>query len=82
MQAGYLSGIDIFDEADRVQVIVNLPGAEEHDLSVDVRENTLVITARSGDRDYHRDIDLGTPVKGIPEIRYNNGIFEIMLGKV
>lgn len=82
MPAGFLSGVDIFDEADRVQVIVDLPGVEEHDMSVDVKATTLRISARAGDRYYHRHIDLGVPVKDTPVVHYNNGIFEIMLGKV
>ncbi|MDD1701947.1 MAG: Hsp20/alpha crystallin family protein [Methanoregula sp.] len=81
MQIEFLSGVDIFDEADRVQVIVDLPVVKEHDLSVDLEATALLISARAGDRYYHRHIDLGVPVKGTPDIHYNNGIFEIKIGK-
>jgi len=82
MQAGTLSGVDIFDKADRLQVIVELPGVHKDDISVDLGSTTLDIVARAGARRYHRHIDLGIPVKGEPVICGNNGIFEIILGKV
>ncbi|MEN6610075.1 MAG: hypothetical protein ABFC24_04470, partial [Methanoregulaceae archaeon] len=37
--------VDIFDEPDRLQVIVELPGVEEDEISVELRENTLTIRA-------------------------------------
>jgi len=82
MQSGTLSGVDVFDEADRLQVIVELPGVHKDDISVDLRRTTLDIVAHAGTRRYHRDINLGIPVKGEPVICGNNGIFKIILGKV
>jgi HSP20 family protein len=81
MQAGTLSGVDIFDEIDRFYVIVELPGVSKEDISVNVKANALKIVALAGARQYHKHIDLGVPVKGDPEIHYNNGVLEIMLGK-
>jgi HSP20 family protein len=73
--------VDVFDEADRVQVIVELPGVEEKDIAVVVKETTLTITAGKGDRKYKKEIDLAAPFKGEPEKQYKNGILEINLSK-
>ena len=81
MQGRWLYGVDIFDEIDRLQVIVELPGVSKEDISVNVKANALKIVAMAGTRQYHRHIDLGVPVRNDPEIHYNNGVLEIMLGK-
>ena len=81
MPGGWLSGVDIFEEADRLQVVVELPGVQKDDISVDLQATTLDIMAHAGERRYHRHIDLGIPVRGEPVINGNNGIFEIVLGK-
>ena len=73
--------IDVFDEAERIQVIVELPGVEEHDITVALDETTLQIKAGKGERKYRKDIDLGLPVKGKPKTQYKNGILEINLEK-
>jgi HSP20 family protein len=81
MQSGTLSGVDIFDETDRLQVIVDLPGVSRENISVNVKANALKIVALSGAREYHKHINLDVPVRGEPKIHYNNGILLIMLGK-
>ncbi|MDD1701946.1 MAG: Hsp20/alpha crystallin family protein [Methanoregula sp.] len=73
--------VDVFDEADRLQVIVELPGVEEKEISVALKGNTLIITAGKGERKYKKEIDLGTEVKGEPKKQYKNGILEINLKK-
>jgi HSP20 family protein len=73
--------VDIFDEADRLQVIVELPGVEEKDISLKLKETTLTITAGKGERKYKKEVDLGVPVKGEPKKQYKNGILEINLVK-
>ena len=81
MQSGTLSGVDISDKADRLQVIVELPGVNREDISVNVKANAVKIVALAGAREYHKHIDLAVPVKDEPEIHYNNGILKILLGK-
>jgi HSP20 family protein len=73
--------VDIFDETDRLQVIVELPGVEEKDISVEIKGTTLTLTAGKGERKYKKEIDIGTPVKGEPKKQYKNGILEINLKK-
>jgi HSP20 family protein len=73
--------VDVFDEAERVQVIVELPGVEEPDIKVTLDETTLRIRAGKGERKYRKEIDLGLPIKGEPKTQYKNGILEINLDK-
>ena len=73
--------VDVFDEADRLQVIVELPGVEEKDIAVELKDSTLYLTAGKGERKYKKEIDLGIPVKGEPKKQYKNGILEINLKK-
>jgi HSP20 family protein len=73
--------VDVFDEADRLQVIVELPGVEEKDITVEIKETTLTLRAGKGERKYQKEIDLGVPVKGEPKKQYKNGILEINLKK-
>lgn len=73
--------VDIFDEAERVQVIAELPGVEENEISVALKGTTLTINAGKGERRYKKEIDLEIPVKGKPRTHYRNGILEINLAK-
>jgi HSP20 family protein len=82
MQSGRLSGVDIFEETDRFRVVVELPGVQKDDISVDLQRTTLDIVAHAGAQRYYRHIDLGIPVRDEPVISGNNGIFDIILGKV
>ena len=64
-----------------MQVIVELPGVEEKDISLELKDSTLYLTAGKGERKYKKEIDLGIPVKGEPKKQYKNGILEINLKK-
>jgi HSP20 family protein len=73
---------DIFDEKEEIQVYVEMPGVNEDDLKVDLKGDILDISARSGERKYHKEVLLPTKVK--PETltsRYQNGILEIRIEK-
>ncbi|MFA4876977.1 MAG: Hsp20/alpha crystallin family protein [Methanoregula sp.] len=74
--------VDVFDETDRLQVIVELPGVEEKDITVKIDGAILTLTAGKGERKYKKEIDLGAAVKGEPKKQYKNGILEITLKKV
>jgi len=81
MRFGFHSGVDIFNEADRLQVIAELPGVKEDEISVFVQGSTLNIDAGKGERKVRQSIDLDIPVKGKPKTHYRNGILEINLAK-
>jgi HSP20 family molecular chaperone IbpA len=82
MRFGFLSGVDIFNETDRLQVIAELPGVKEDEISVVVQGLTLNIDTGAGERKVRQSINLGIPVKGTPKTHYRNGILEINLPKV
>lgn len=82
MRFGFLSGVDIFNESDRLQVIAELPGVQEDEISVVVQGLTLNIDTGAGERKVRQSINLGIPVKGTPKTHYRNGILEINLPKV
>ena len=69
--------VDVFDEGDRLQVIAELPGIEEKNITHSVSGTNLTIDAGSGERRFHKVIDLGCEVKGDPKKHYTNGILEI-----
>jgi HSP20 family protein len=73
--------VDVFEEEKRVQVIAELPGVDEKEISVALKGTTLTIRAGKGERKYKKEIDLEFPVKGEPKTQYRNGILEINIEK-
>lgn len=82
MQTGRLSGVDIFKETDLFSGVAKRPGVQKDDISVDLQKISPDIVAHTGARPYLRHIDLGIPVKDELVINGNNGILEIISGKV
>ncbi len=72
---------DTFDEGDRLVVIAELPGVDEKDIEVEVKENRLVLFAKSRSHQYHKVVDLPGTVKDSPSLTYRNGILRISLEK-
>jgi HSP20 family protein len=73
---------DIFDEKDEIVVIAEMPGIEETDLKIDLKEDILEISAVSKSRTYHKELLL--PVKvTISNLshKFTNGILEIRIKK-
>jgi HSP20 family protein len=73
---------DIFDEQSEIIVIVEMPGIEETDLKIDLKEDILEISASSKSRSYRKELLL--PVKAISENlkhKFTNGILEIKIKK-
>jgi len=73
--------VDVFEEEKRVQVIAELPGVDEKEVSVALKGTTLTIKAGKGERKYKKEIELEIPVKGEPKTQYKNGILEINIEK-
>jgi len=73
--------VDVFEEEKRVQVIAELPGVDEKEVSVALKGTTLTIKAGKGERKYKKEIELEIPVKGDPQTKYKNGILEINIEK-
>ena len=73
---------DIFDEKDEIVVIAEMPGIEETDLKIDLKEDILEISAASKNRTYRKELLL--PIKVIKSNlrhKFTNGILEIRIKK-
>jgi len=73
--------VDVFEEADQLKVIAELPGVEEEDVKVELKEAALIISADTPHRKYHKEVALPCPVKGEPRTSYKTGILEVELEK-
>jgi HSP20 family protein len=74
--------VDVFDEADRILVIVELPGVLEDEIKVEVAGDILSLAAFGKDRKYAKEILLPSKVKpDSVKTSYKNGILEIRLEK-
>ncbi len=73
---------DIFNEKIELVVIAEMPGIEQDDIKIDIKEDILEISAVSKSRKYHKELLL--PVKVEKEkmrFKFTNGILEIRLKK-
>lgn len=73
---------DVFDEKEEIKVYAEMPGVNKEDIKLDLKEDILDISARSGDRKYHKEILF--PVKLKAEnltSSYTNGMLEIIIKK-
>jgi HSP20 family molecular chaperone IbpA len=73
--------VDVFDEQDHLRIIAELPGIEEKDIKVDLRDDKLVISADALRCKYHRKISLPCSPKGEWDKAYRNGILEFRIKK-
>jgi HSP20 family protein len=73
---------DMFDEKDEIVIIAEMPGIEENDLKIDLKEDILDISAERNARKYHKELLLPLKVeKEKMKVKYNNGILEIRIKK-
>ena len=73
---------DVFDEKDEIIVIAEMPGIEENDIKIDLKEDILEFSATSKTRTYRKELLL--PVKVIVSNlshKFTNGILEIKIKK-
>ncbi len=73
--------VDIFEEDEHLRIIAELPGVEEKDIKVELKEDSLTISADTPYRKYYQEVTLPCLVKGAPETSYKNGVLEIELEK-
>jgi len=73
---------DIFDEREEVRVYAEMPGVNEQDVKLELKGDILDISAKSGDRKYHKEILLPVKVKSETlASSYKNGILEVKIKK-
>ncbi len=73
---------DIFDEETEIMIIAEMPGVEQNEIKIDLKEDILEITAVSKTRTYRKELLL--PVKTTIENlshKFTNGILEIRIKK-
>jgi HSP20 family protein len=74
--------VDVFDENDEVVIIAEMPGIEDNDIVIDLKEDILEISAKGKNRTYRKELLL--PVKVIAKNlnhKFTNGILEIRIKK-
>jgi HSP20 family protein len=73
---------DVFDEDEEIRVYAEMPGVNQEDIKLDLKEDILDISAQTGDRKYHKEILLPAKVQAETLVSsYNNGILEIKVKK-
>ena len=73
---------DLFDEEDEVVIIAEMPGIEESDIIIDLKDDILEISTKSQKKSYRKELLL--PVKSEKssiQQKYINGILEIRIKK-
>ncbi len=73
---------DIFDEKTEIVVIAEMPGIDENDLKIDLKEDILEISAVSKARTYRKELllPIKTSMKNLKH-KFTNGILEIRIKK-
>jgi HSP20 family protein len=73
---------DIFDEENEIMIIAEMPGIEEQEIKIELKEDILEISAVNKNRTYRKELLL--PVKVIKsdlQHKFTNGILEIRIKK-
>jgi len=74
--------VDVFDEGERLVVIAELPGVEESDIHLEVKDDILDLSAEAKEWKYSKEVLLPSAVDAKSmETSYKNGILEIRLKK-
>jgi len=73
---------DVFDEDEEIRIYAEMPGINEADIRLDLKEDILDISAQTGDRKYHKEVLLPSRVQAdTMTSSYNNGILEVKAKK-
>ena len=74
--------VDVFDEADRVLVVAELPGIEERNLHIEINGDILLISSEEVEPQYRKELLLPASFKGSQmSFHCRNGVLEIQLLK-
>ena len=70
--------VDVFDEKDHILIVAELPGVDENSITIDLKEDILILKAGDEKKKYYKEILLPSKVKAeTKEQSYKNGILEI-----
>lgn len=74
--------VDLFEEAESVQIVAEMPGVDEKDITVTLDGDILTIHAAGSNREYQKEVLLPSPSdEGKMAWSYRNGILEITIKK-
>ncbi|MDN3510763.1 MAG: Hsp20/alpha crystallin family protein [Candidatus Jettenia sp.] len=74
--------VDIFEEAHHIQIIAEMPGVDEKDIQVSIKDDILEISAETQQKKYYKEILLKESFTKDTMIHtYKNGVLEIKLAR-
>lgn len=74
--------VDVFEEADHILVVAEMPGVGEDDVHYELQGDLLTLTAESGDRKYYKELLLPEAIPDAEvEVAYRNGVLELKIWK-
>lgn len=75
--------VDVFDEKDEILVIAELPGIDEKEIRLDLKEDILLLEASDKERKYKKEILLPAKVEmESKKMSFKNGILEVRFKKI
>jgi HSP20 family protein len=73
---------DIFDEADEIVLLFEVPGVARKDVRCTLDADILVLEAKSGERLYRKEVLIEAALAApTPRLRLRNGVLEVRLAK-
>jgi HSP20 family protein len=73
---------DIFDEKEEIVIIAEMPGIDEAEIQIDIKDDILEISAESKNRKYHKEVLLSVKTtKQNLKYKFTNGVLEIRIKK-
>jgi HSP20 family protein len=73
---------DVFDEKNEIVIIAEMPGIEENEIKIELKEDMLEISAVSKNRTYRKELLLPSKAeKSNLRHKFTNGILEIRIKK-
>ena len=74
--------VDVFEEADHVLVVAEMPGIGSGDVRAEIRDDVLILAAEKGDKKYRKEVLLPQSFsREKVEISCQNGILQIKCKK-
>jgi len=72
--------VDIFEESDEIQVVAEMPGIDEKDITIEIKGDILNINAEGENRKYQKEVLLSREAKTDDMTwAYKNGILEVKI---
>ncbi len=75
--------VEVIPSPNIIRVIAEIPGVRREDIDLRATENKLIISAQTGDRKYHKEVEL--PAKVDPknvDASYENGVLDVILRRI